>query len=73
MFHYCVSNFYVSKNRSWDNQKVFLHVLVLDQFTVHFLKLLSPIRAAVAGTAAGTVDWQVEVDKTGDGVVAYKL
>ena len=54
---------------------VFLHVLVLDHFHyhVHVLNLLSSIRAAVAGTAAVTVDWQVEVDSTGEGLVAYKL
>ena len=61
MFHYCGNNFHVSKNRSWDDQNVFLHVLVLvlDQFHdhVHVLNLLSSTRAVVAGTYAGTVDW----------------
>ena len=75
MFHYCGKHFHVSNNRSWDYQKVFLHVLVLGQFHdhVHVFDLLSSIRAAAAGTAAGTVDWQVEVDKTGEGLVKYKL
>ena len=71
MFHYCGTNFHVSNNRSLDDQNVFLHVLVLvlDQIHdhVHVLDLLSFIRAAAAGIAAGTVDWQVEVDKTGGG------
>ena len=75
MFHYCGNNFHVSNNRSWDDQNVFLHFLVLDKFHdhVHVLDLLSSIRADAAGTAAGTVDWQVEVDKTGEGLVEYKL
>ena len=75
MFHYCDKNFNVSNNRSRYDQNVFLHVLVLDQIHdhVHVLDLLSFIRAAAAGIAAGTVDWQVEVDKTGEGVVVYNL
>ena len=63
----------MSNNISWNDQNVFLHVLVRDQFHVHVLDLHSSIRAAAAGTAAGIVDWTVEVDKTGEGVVAYKL
>ena len=75
MFHYCGNNLNVSNNRSLDDKIVFLYVLVLYQFHnhVHVLNLLSSIRAAVAGTAAGTVDWQVEVDKTGEGLLVYKL
>ena len=73
MFYYCGNNFHVSNNRSWDNQNVFLHVLVLDQLHdhVHVLNLLSSIRAAASGTAAGNVDLKVKVDKTGEGVVVY--
>ena len=75
MFHYCGNNFHVSNNRSLDDQIVFLHVLVLNQFHdhVHILDLLSSIRAAVSGTNAGTVDCQVKVDKTGEGLLVYKL
>ena len=75
MFHYCGNNFHVSNNRSLDDQNVFLHVLVRDQFHdhLHVLDLLSSIRAAAAGAAVGIVDWPVEVDKTGEGMVAYKL
>ena len=75
MFHYCDNNFHVSNNRSWDDQNVVLCVLVLDQLHdhVHVLELLLSIQDASAGTAAGTVDWQVKADKTGEGVVAYKL
>ena len=75
MVHYCGKTFHVSNNRSWDDQNDVLHVLVLDQFHdhVHVLNLLSSIRAAADGTAAGTVDWKVEADKMGEGVVAHKL
>ena len=75
IFHYCDNNFHVSNNRSWDNQNVVLHVLVLGKLHVHIhvLYLLSSTRDAAAGTAAGTVYWQVEADKMGEGVVEYKL
>ena len=75
MFHYCDNNFYVSNNRSWDDKNVALHVLVLDQLHehVHILKLLSSIQADAAGTAVGTADCQVDADKMGEKVVAYKL
>ena len=75
MFHYCDNNFHVSNNMSWDDQNVVLHVLVLGQLHnhVHVLNLLSSIWAAAAGTAVGTIDWQVEFDNTGEGVVAYNL
>ena len=75
MFHYCGNNFHVSNNRSWDDQNVFLHVFVQDQFPnhVHFLDLLSSIRAAADGTATGTVDWHVEADKMGEGLEVHKL
>ena len=58
-------------NRSWDNQNVVLHVLALGQLHDHFhvLDLLSFIWAA----DSGTVDWQVEDDKMGEGVVAHNL
>ena len=75
MFNYCGNNSHVSNNRSLDDQIVFIHVLVLNQFHnhFHFLDLLSSIRSTVAGTDDGTVDWQVEVDKTGEGLLVYKL
>ena len=75
MFHYCDNNFYVSNNRSWDDKNVVLHVLVLGQLHnhVHILELLSSIRAAAASTAVGTVDWHVEADNMGEGVVAHNL
>ena len=75
MFHYFDINFHVSNNRSRDDQNVVLHILVLGQLRdhVHVIEILSSIRDDAAGTAAGTVDYQVEVDKTWEGVVVYKL
>ena len=66
---------HMSNNRSLYDQIFFLHVLVLNQFHnhVHFLDLLSSIRSTVAGTDDGTVDWRVEVDKIGEGLLVYKL
>ena len=45
----------------------------IKKIVLHVLDLLSSIRDAVASTAVGTVDWQVKIDKTGEGLVAYKL